>query len=168
MDFSDIQPGGPEDRHGGSSGCTECAAPLADDQRYCLHCGARRGAPRVDALAELGLVGIAPFGVQAAVLAATEAAPATGARRVSRPLAVVLATLALTVGGALGATIHGPASSLAAATPQAGPIVLVSANAPTAAPVAAADEAADIDDGSSFDDASSGGGGGGDRGFVDD
>ena len=28
--------------------CRECGAPLAEDQRYCLNCGARRGAPRVE------------------------------------------------------------------------------------------------------------------------
>ncbi|MEO7196993.1 MAG: hypothetical protein ABIZ50_00820 [Solirubrobacterales bacterium] len=28
--------------------CTACRAPLAVDQRYCLQCGHRRGAPRVD------------------------------------------------------------------------------------------------------------------------
>jgi hypothetical protein len=28
--------------------CRECGAPLAEDQRYCLACGARRGAPRVE------------------------------------------------------------------------------------------------------------------------
>src|SRR4051794_28453548 len=26
------------------SGCHECGAPLADDQRYCVECGERRGA----------------------------------------------------------------------------------------------------------------------------
>jgi hypothetical protein len=28
--------------------CQECGTPLAADQRYCLNCGARRAAPRVD------------------------------------------------------------------------------------------------------------------------
>src|SRR5690349_3633821 len=115
MDISEFDPGGPD-------GCPECAAALAPDQRYCLQCGARRGAPRVDALAELGLVGLAPFGAQAAV----EAHPA---RRASRPLSLVLATIALTVGGALGATVHGPAASLAAAV-DPGPVVIVQAAAP--------------------------------------
>jgi hypothetical protein len=34
----------------GESGepCRECGAPLAADQRYCLHCGARRGEARLD------------------------------------------------------------------------------------------------------------------------
>lgn len=33
--------------------CGQCAAPLADDQRYCLNCGTRRGEPRMDPLAHL-------------------------------------------------------------------------------------------------------------------
>jgi len=28
--------------------CEQCGAPLAEDQHYCLECGARTGAPRVD------------------------------------------------------------------------------------------------------------------------
>ncbi len=28
--------------------CEQCGSPLAADQRYCLNCGKRRGAPRVD------------------------------------------------------------------------------------------------------------------------
>ncbi|HEY5286585.1 MAG TPA: hypothetical protein VIJ50_05730 [Solirubrobacteraceae bacterium] len=28
--------------------CEQCAARLVEDQRYCLHCGARRGKPRID------------------------------------------------------------------------------------------------------------------------
>src|SRR5438270_11756 len=34
--------------------CGACGAPLAADQRYCLECGARHGAPLVDPLAALG------------------------------------------------------------------------------------------------------------------
>jgi hypothetical protein len=34
-----------------SEPCAACATPLADDQRYCLECGARRGAARLDVLA---------------------------------------------------------------------------------------------------------------------
>lgn len=36
--------------------CSSCSAPLAEDQRYCLNCGLRRGAPRVayDALLRSG------------------------------------------------------------------------------------------------------------------
>jgi len=31
-----------------SEPCKACGAAMADDQRYCLNCGERRGAPRVD------------------------------------------------------------------------------------------------------------------------
>lgn len=31
-----------------SEPCRACGAAMADDQRYCLNCGERRGAPRVD------------------------------------------------------------------------------------------------------------------------
>jgi hypothetical protein len=34
--------------------CPACGAPLATDQRYCLNCGARRGAPRIDFRRHLG------------------------------------------------------------------------------------------------------------------
>src|SRR4051794_11165983 len=33
--------------------CAQCASPMADDQRYCLECGHRRGEPRLDFLAML-------------------------------------------------------------------------------------------------------------------
>jgi hypothetical protein len=33
--------------------CAGCAAPMADDQRYCLECGRRRGEPRLDFMAML-------------------------------------------------------------------------------------------------------------------
>src|SRR4051812_5051197 len=99
--------------------CTECAAALSVDQRYCLHCGARQGAPRVDALAELGLAPAAAVGAFAVPAAPPAPAPsippyADPPRRTSRVLVAVLAAGALTVGGALGATVHGPAESQAA------------------------------------------------------
>jgi hypothetical protein len=34
--------------------CEQCGSPLAADQRYCLNCGRRRGAPRVDYRQVLG------------------------------------------------------------------------------------------------------------------
>jgi hypothetical protein len=131
------------------SRCAECAAALSHDQRYCLHCGARQGAPRVDALAELGLAPAlaAPVPAAAAALPPTVPPYADPPRRTSRVLVAVLATGALTVGGALGATIHGPAQSLAA-SPM--PRIVIAA-APTTAPAAgdtSADAASTGDDGS--------------------
>ncbi|HEY4097964.1 MAG TPA: hypothetical protein VGM33_20750 [Baekduia sp.] len=43
--------------------CATCTAPLAADQRYCLHCGTRHGAPRVDPLGALGFGAEAGEGV---------------------------------------------------------------------------------------------------------
>lgn len=37
-----------------TGGCTTCGAPLAEDQRYCLNCGARRGDARLDVTEWLG------------------------------------------------------------------------------------------------------------------
>jgi hypothetical protein len=34
--------------------CERCGAPLATDQRYCLECGTRRGAPRVEYREQVG------------------------------------------------------------------------------------------------------------------
>jgi hypothetical protein len=126
--------------------CAECAAALSHDQRYCLHCGARQGAPRVDALAELGLT--PALAVAPALAAVPPFAPAPGPsippyadppRRTSRVLVAVLAAGALTVGGALGATVHGPAESLAASPP---PRIVIQASAATTPAPAAGDAAA--------------------------
>jgi hypothetical protein len=37
--------------------CRACGAAMADDQRYCLNCGERRGAPRVDSRSHLDAAG---------------------------------------------------------------------------------------------------------------
>ncbi|MGE0067630.1 MAG: hypothetical protein AB7T48_09795 [Solirubrobacterales bacterium] len=77
--------------------CEECRAPLAADQRYCLECGHRRGAPRVDYRAEMAREAGAP-GPQgeatppqpAPAAAAEEEAGAKGGReRDFAPLAAV-------------------------------------------------------------------------------
>jgi hypothetical protein len=68
----------------GVASCAHCGAPLAGDQRYCLNCGHRNGAPRIDFRALLGdglgpLVG-AGVGVGARVAGAAGAtASAAGA-----------------------------------------------------------------------------------------
>lgn len=50
--------------------CEQCGTPLAADQRYCLNCGKRRGAPRVDYRA------LAPGGTATAQPASNGAKPA--------------------------------------------------------------------------------------------
>jgi hypothetical protein len=76
--------------------CEECGSPLAADQRYCLECGHRRGAPRVDYRAEMAREagGSDPRGettqAQPAAAAAEEEAAAKGGReRDFAPLAAV-------------------------------------------------------------------------------
>lgn len=40
--------------------CAQCGSPLAADQRYCLNCGERRGAPRVDYRERMAAAGAEP------------------------------------------------------------------------------------------------------------
>jgi hypothetical protein len=81
---------------------------MAADQRYCLQCGARRGAPRVDVLVALDPP-IPPISAVPAPLATARR------RRPPRPLVAALALLGLAGGGALGAAIGpGPSTTLAA------------------------------------------------------
>ena len=79
--------------------CRECGAPLAEDQRYCLNCGRRRGEPRIDFERHLPAAGPASANGAAAAdpvqaqpaAAATAAAPAAahGPQRDYTPLAAV-------------------------------------------------------------------------------
>jgi hypothetical protein len=59
--------------------CEQCGSPLAADQRYCLNCGKRRGAPRVDYRQQM-LGGAAEAGSEQpqSAAAATEPEPAKG------------------------------------------------------------------------------------------
>src|SRR4051794_40015358 len=76
--------------------CEECGSPLAADQRYCLECGHRRGAPRVDYRAEMAREAGGPESpgeatqAQPVATAAAEEAEAKGGReRDLAPLAAV-------------------------------------------------------------------------------
>jgi hypothetical protein len=53
-----------------TAACGECGAPLHADQRYCLSCGARHGAPRVDPLGALGFAVETPAGAASGGFAA--------------------------------------------------------------------------------------------------
>jgi hypothetical protein len=141
--------------------CGECGAPLHADQRYCLLCGARHGAPRVDPLAALGFTpegaahggrgatvgGVASAGGPAAAdgdfAAAGDDPPAFGRRRApSRRLSAALAAVTLALGVAAGAALGpGPAPSVAAA-PQRLVALVVPSPAPVAATTTAEDEPA--------------------------
>ncbi len=81
--------------------CSACSAPLAEDQRYCLNCGLRRGEPRV---AYDTLLRQPPTGAERAIPAAAPAAP--GLARTISPLGAAaglgLLLLAIIAGALLG------------------------------------------------------------------
>src|SRR3954453_14621633 len=91
--------------------CRGCGAPLAADQRYCLECGQRRGAPRIEFLELLAPVAAAAAGEPAGGPAAAAGAPASGhyaapAWTLPSPRAAAALILATIVfGSALGTTL---------------------------------------------------------------
>ncbi|HEV7495235.1 hypothetical protein [Baekduia sp.] len=133
--------------------CGECVAPLHADQRYCLRCGARHGAPRVDPLGALGFAVDAEARLPGAAIAAggafasggdgtaTDSGAAAGGRRApSRRLTAALAAVTLALGAAAGAALGpGPALSVAAA-PQRLVALVVPSAAPAPATTTAEDE----------------------------
>src|SRR5580693_6368518 len=94
--------------------CAGCGAALAEDQRYCLQCGARRGRPRLDFTAFWKPQ--SPTGAQAGNTQAGNRAQApsgtwarrTPPRRVIGALAAAVLAAGIVAGAALGPT---PASS---------------------------------------------------------
>jgi hypothetical protein len=113
--------------------CGECAAPLHDDQRYCLRCGARFGAPRVDPLEALGFEPDVPPVVAAPAAAGGDEPLPVGRRAPSRRVTAALAAATLVLGGLAGAALGpGPDPSIAAA-PSRQVVALV---VPQAAPAA--------------------------------
>jgi hypothetical protein len=96
--------------------CPGCNAPMREDQRYCLECGARRGTPRIDFAAFWRRAG----GESASRADSTSTAGATGAdgrptRWLPSPkLGALLTCVVLAAGIAVGDLVGpGPASSLA-------------------------------------------------------
>lgn len=57
--------------------CEACGAPMASDQRYCLHCGVRRGEPRADYRTYMAAAASAD-GVGATTPSPAEAQPEAG------------------------------------------------------------------------------------------
>jgi len=105
--------------------CGSCRAPLAPDQRYCLQCGARRGAPRVEPT--LAWRSPADPAVPAVAAVATTAFRGAGGLRVLRPsrsISAVLSGAALLAGGLLGVLIGAPAASSSLAAARQPPIVV--------------------------------------------
>ncbi|HEV7752900.1 MAG TPA: alkaline phosphatase family protein [Baekduia sp.] len=114
--------------------CRTCRSPLADDQRYCLECGERQGAPRLDWRAMLGEAGEPePFAIGMAA-----PAPGAGARpgfglglptpRVAAALVLGVLAFGVVVGDAAG-----PGASAADAGRQRG-LTIVAGAAPAALP----------------------------------
>jgi hypothetical protein len=115
-----------------TSSCGGCGAPLRDDQRYCLQCGARHGAPRVDALAELGFV---PGPVADPSAARAQKPLPIGRKTPSRRLTAALAAATLGLGGLAGAAIGPAPEGAVAGAPAARVVALV---VPSAAPATTA------------------------------
>lgn len=137
--------------------CAQCAAPLASDQRYCLECGRRRGAARLDVLAHARartrmprtLIHADPPAPEATVPGADTGRGrgiAAGLAAVSPRVAALLCLGMLTGGIALGAAA-GPATDPSIAA--AGRRIIAVVQAPPPAPVVAAAPAATPPAGSS-------------------
>jgi hypothetical protein len=116
--------------------CRSCGSPLAADQRYCLHCGARRAEARLpflDILAQQVPSGGGP------AAAGGPAAPPPGnwLGRMSANAAAVAGVACLLLALGVGVLIGGlgQGDSAANATPQ---VISVGSAAPASAPVAVA------------------------------
>jgi hypothetical protein len=107
---------------GGSDNCPSCGATLAPDQRYCLHCGQRRGDPRLPFMDAVVFMDAAKRPRQPAT--AATAPPSTPDRRpllsanASLVAGVATLVLAIGVGVLIGRTGDSGSSNAANASPQ--------------------------------------------------
>ncbi|HVP02795.1 MAG TPA: alkaline phosphatase family protein [Solirubrobacteraceae bacterium] len=119
--------------------CAACGTALAGDQRYCLECGARRGAPRLDPVAlargEAAPYPSAPDGVVAVPPGGDPALPAA-AIALGRPRVAAIASLLVLGFGVIVGVAAGPDSSSSQAAQRR--IVVAQAPAATTAPAAPA------------------------------
>jgi phosphatidylinositol-3-phosphatase len=144
--------------------CTNCEAPLAHDQRYCVECGTRRGA--LPAYVAAMITGIRDPGRHEAAPSA-EPAPAAGAGAAARsarspawipsPRLAAIAVMGMLAFGAELGSVVGASNvvSLAAA-----PLLVFKQPAPTTTVVTAPSTVADTGGGSSGGGSASSGGGG--------
>jgi hypothetical protein len=122
--------------------CPSCGAPLAGDQRYCLHCGVRRPEARLEFLDVLDADVRARGGVLAATaVTTTTAPPPRGLNARLQENAGLLALTSLLVlmlltGLLIGHWATGGTSTPAAATPAPQVIRVEGAAAPAAATAA--------------------------------
>jgi hypothetical protein len=135
--------------------CRTCRSPLADDQRYCLECGERHGAPRLDwrAMVTAGGAGVpGPFVIgMADAPAAPAARPGFGLGLPTPRVAAALVLGVLAFGVVVG-DAAGPGASAADAGRRRGlTIVAGAAPAPLPAPVVAPVPAAPVADRPSTD-----------------
>lgn len=103
-----------------SDACPSCGSQLAPDQRYCLHCGQRRGDPRLPVMDAVSFMEASRRPTQPQ--AAATAAPSSGRRRLlsangSMVAAVATLVLAMGVGVLIGRSGDG-SSTAAAPAPQ--------------------------------------------------
>jgi len=122
-----------EDRAGvpASTRCEQCATPLAHDQRYCMACGARRGAlpAQIARLIAMGLRASGAFPQDGALAAAArEDAEHPLARWMPQPRAAALAVMALLGFGVVVGSVVSPPAESAGTSP-----VLVALQQPAAA-----------------------------------
>lgn len=109
---------------GGSDHCPSCGASLAPDQRYCLHCGQRRGDPRLPFMDAVVFMESAKRQPQAEAAATTAAQAPLPDRRpfmsanASLVAGVATLVLAIGVGVLIGRSGDSGSSNAAAPTPQ--------------------------------------------------
>ncbi|HEY5144756.1 MAG TPA: alkaline phosphatase family protein [Solirubrobacteraceae bacterium] len=132
--------------------CQTCAAPLAGDQRYCLECGTRRGAPRLDpvALARGGAPGVvaAPAGAPgvAGVPLAEDAALPAAALALGRPRVAATAALLVLGFGVIVGIAAGPDSTSSLAAQRRIVVAQNPAPATTTTPATGADTSSSTTD----------------------
>lgn len=116
--------------------CRSCGAPLAADQRYCLHCGARRAEARLPFLEILARQVPARAAVaETTTRASTQHGPAAWLGRVSTNAAAVAGVACLLLALGVGVLIGGLGSDDASGSAAAPQIITVGGGA---APAAAA------------------------------
>jgi len=105
---------------GVSDACPSCGSQLAPDQRYCLHCGQRRGDPRLPVMDAVQFMEASRRPAQPQAVAAP--APPPARRRLlsaNASMVAAVATLVLAMGvGVLIGQSGGDSSNAAAPAPQ--------------------------------------------------
>ena len=104
MDTGELNPDGA----GRAGRCSQCGALLAHDQRYCVHCGARRGPLPLAVAATLGELREPGAIAMAGVAADADGAPAPPAWRMPAPRTVSFAVMAMLAFGVVAGSLTTP------------------------------------------------------------